>query len=377
MAVNRLRTRRVKPHLLRARTVQKSTHEVAVHWWRYRRHFLEAKLAQLEERQHTAASPAGPASTPRSAVLLHAVPADDRVVFEQHVERHVQAALAAADGQADPDIVEAAALHELIAEAEGRTPDRAGWGLVPEAGGLHYDVQPLPTADPRTIAQPTARRLSRRQWVLIAIVLVAGGLNTVVWARQLLAAPPATRPPPAATAAHAGATSAAATPTPLGAILDGPLDALRPTSLELRRDEAFVLPIDAVPGTLGGAWTPPLEPGRAAWLEGSIVNLVLCLAPADAALVTEARANDGITLRIANGETRQYVAAAPKVVGRHQREVLDQRQTGLTLIACGASGNDRAILTARLRPPSGVGVATATEDGPSRPATDEALPAQP
>ncbi len=78
---------------------------------------------------------------------------------------------------------------------------------------------------------------------------------------------------------------------------------------------------------------------------------MLCLSPADHALITAATAGDTLTLRIANGETRQYVAQAPRVVGRQQREVLDQRRTALTLIACGADGNDRHVLDATLADP--------------------------
>ena len=130
---------------------------------------------------------------------------------------------------------------------------------------------------------------------------------------------------------------------------DDPEAALRPTSLELVRGRRYVLPIDPSPGVLGAAWVPDLEPGRAAWLEGTTVNLVLCLAPADAALVVRAEADEIWTLRIASGETRRYRAQAPRTVGRQEREVMDQRHAGLTLIACGVSGNDRTIVEAALQ----------------------------
>ncbi len=159
-----------------------------------------------------------------------------------------------------------------------------------------------------------------------------------------------------------GATRAAPPPTPLGDIWEAPEDALRPTSLEVVRDTTFVLPVDAVLGTLGADWAPPLTPGRTAWLDGSLVNLVLCLAPADHSLITAAQAGDSLTLRIANGETRTYVANSLRVVGRQQREVLDQRHTGLTLVACGADGNDRHVLVATLAVPP-----EAAERSPSTP----------
>ena len=38
--MTRFRSRRPPPQLVRASTIQKSSHEVAVHWWRYRHHFL-------------------------------------------------------------------------------------------------------------------------------------------------------------------------------------------------------------------------------------------------------------------------------------------------------------------------------------------------
>ncbi len=74
------------------------------------------------------------------------------------------------------------------------------------------------------------------------------------------------------------------------------------------------------------------------------------VSPADAALVEGAEADELWTLRIASGDTRRYRAQAPRTVGRQEREVMDQRHAGLTLIACGASGNDRTIVEAALQP---------------------------
>ncbi len=370
----RFRRTRPAPQQVRVSTVQKSTQAITVHWWRYRHHFLEAKLAQLQERQQSSTPSDAATEPPRSVVLLHAVPVEDQAVFEEHVARTLAAALASAGTEADPDRVEADTLAELMAEAEGRSGARGGWGWVPDAGGQRYDVWPIPTTDPALSTVPSTRRPTTRTLVLASVVL-AGGLG---YSALLLhggsggAATAASAPVHAAVttgraanespaADPAGATSPS-TPTPLGDIWEAPEDGVRPTSLEMVRDTTFVLPIDAVPGTLGAAWTPELTAGRAAWLDGARVNLVLCLAPADHALITAANGGDRLTLRIANGETRAYIAAAPRVVGRQQREVLDQRHTGLTLIACGADGNDRHVLVATLADPPAV-----AERSPSTP----------
>ncbi|MDP9434478.1 MAG: hypothetical protein M3P93_04490, partial [Actinomycetota bacterium] len=281
-----------------------------------------------------------------------------------YVASKLAEARTSAGTEADPDGVEADTLTELIAEAEGRSGARGGWGCVPDAGGQRYDVCPIPMSDPAMVPAPAARRRPSWRVLVLAAVVLAGGLG---YSMLLLQGQPAGVA--VATGAAAGAVQSVAvrgraasespangttapngapTPTPLGDIWEAPEDGGRPTSLELVRDTTFVLPIDAVPGTLGAAWVPPLTPGRAAWLDGSRVNLVLCLAPADHGLITAATAGDHLTLRVANGETRVYVAAAPRVVGRQQREVLDQRHTGLTLVACGADGNDRQVLVAAL-----------------------------
>ncbi len=123
----RLSRTRPAPQQVRVTTVQKSTHAIAIHWWRYRHHFLEAKLAQLQERQQVDTLPPDAAmEPPRSVVLLHAVPLEDRAVFEQYVTGRLAEALASAGTEADPDTVEADTLTRLIAEAEGRMGERGG-----------------------------------------------------------------------------------------------------------------------------------------------------------------------------------------------------------------------------------------------------------
>jgi hypothetical protein len=39
-----------------------------------------------------------------------------------------------------------------------------------------------------------------------------------------------------------------------------------------------------------------------------------------------------------------------RTVGRSEREVMDQRRAGLTLIVCGVAGNERTILEAAVQP---------------------------
>ncbi len=364
----RLSRTRPAPQQVRVSTVKKSTHAIAVHWWRYRHHFLEAKLAQLQERQQSSTPPPDAAvGPPRSVVLLHAVPLEDQAVFEAYVASKLAEALASAGTEADPDHVEADTLANLIAEAEGCSGARGGWGWVPDAGGQRYDVSPIPTSDPAIVTAPSARRRPSWRTLLLAAVVLVGGLgySTLLLQGQQGGAAVATgaaagafhtavlrgRTASGDPGADPAVTTSPPTPTPLGDIWEAPEDGVRPTSIEVVRDTTFVLPIDAVPGTLGAAWTPELTAGRAAWLEGSRVNLVLCLAPADHALITAANTGDRLTVRIANGETRAYLAAAPRVVGRQQREVLDQRHTGLTLVTCGADGNDRHVLVATLADP--------------------------
>jgi hypothetical protein len=260
---------------------------------------------------------------------------------------------ASADAQADDDTIEQATITALIAEAEG-TNNPHGEGYVPEADHPGYDVSPLPPSDPRLIELQPGRRGDRRRWAMAALVLLVGfGYLGTLWrsrqpARPAQAAPLATTAPP---------SGQAATPTPLGDLADDPAEVLRPTSLEIVRrvpghpqgGRRYVLPVDPSEGALGAAWIPDLQPGRAAWLAGTTINAVLCLAPADAALVTEATARETLTLRIASGETRRYQAAAPRTVGRSEREVMDQRRAGLTLIVCGVAGNERTILEAALQ----------------------------
>ncbi len=344
-----------RPEVVRATTVRQTTHEIAVYWWLYRHCFLQAKEAALRERLHVEPSSAGAMQQRESETLLHQIAPADRVTFEARYEQALRAAAASAGPAADPDTVEQAAITALIDEAEGRASPE-GWGRVPEVGDTWYDVQPIPTRDPRVAATSTVRAWPAPRRVLLGGLIVVGGLAVAWWSLPTRSVARAGEEPAETTTALAASmvTTGQATPTPLGDAGgdagDDPEAALRPTSLELVRGRRYVLPVDPSPGVLGAAWTPDLQPGRAAWLEGTTVNLVLCLAPADAALVERAEADELWTLRIASGDTRRYRAQEPRTVGRQEREVMDQRHAGLTLIACGASGNDRTIVEAALQP---------------------------
>ena len=341
-----------RPEVVRATTVRQTNHEIAVYWWIYRHAFLEAKQAALRERIHVDPADTAAMQQRLSETLLHQIAPADRVTFEAHFEQALRTAAASAGPTADPDMVEGAAIGALIDEAEGRASPE-GWGRVPEVGDTWYDVQPIPTRDPRVVVVRTARRWPAPRRVVLGGLIVAGGLALSWWslpARSVAGVNGQQGVVTTALAASAVATGQA-TPTPLGDVAGAGDDeeaALRPTSLELVRGRRYVLPVDPSPGTLGAAWTPQLEPGRAAWLEGTTVNLVLCLAPADAALVEQAEADETWTLRIASGDTRHYRARGPRTVGRQEREVMDQRHAGLTLIACGVSGNDRTVVEAAL-----------------------------
>jgi hypothetical protein len=340
----------------RASVTRASEYEIAVHWWIYRWCYLEGRRLDLEER-----TSATPGSARRSQALSKEVPPDDRPTFDQHVEgilKRITHRELEHNLTADPDDIERRAIAQAIAQAEDNGD---GWGFAPEAGGKVYDVKPIPTEDPRHQQPPKERTLPRAR-------ILAAGVLVCVAALVMFYTYHSRNRTPVATAAPAAPPQPGATPTPLAAQEDDETSALRPTTLEiLRGNTRSTLVVARSESTIGGVWEPDLIPGQAAHLDGTVVNIALCLAPQDQALVTSATQGETITLRVANGELRRYTAAAPRRVPRSEREVLDQRRIGLTLVVCGTAGNDRDILEAtpqQLAPQAhttAAAVATATQ----------------
>jgi transcription elongation GreA/GreB family factor len=104
-------------------------------------------------------------------------------------------------------------------------------------------------------------------------------------------------------------------------------------------------------GTLGGSWTPELEAGTAAWLNGSYVNSVFCLPPDTEATLAELPEGTTVLMRPATGDVREYRIVRVREVGRQQTEVLSQRKAGMTLLACGVLGDRRVVAEAVYLPP--------------------------
>jgi hypothetical protein len=127
-----------------------------------------------------------------------------------------------------------------------------------------------------------------------------------------------------------------------------------PVSLEIARADGRgpdVYRVLASAATLGGTWKPTLQPGVAAWLNGSYINHVLCLGPDAAPLLTTLPRGATITMRPASGAVRRYTVIRTRQVGRQEVDVLDQRRAGLTLILCGQGDNTRTIVEAAYQPP--------------------------
>lgn len=308
----------------------------------------------------------------RSEMLLHQIPPGDRQSFEAYYQERLHAMLAAAEavagasaeGGADHDAVEAEVLTALIREAEGvDEPDGLGFVPHPDPAVRGYELQP-PVTDPR------GRRPHRRTGSLLALgrnrlglaagvlVLAATGLGWTVTrtsAGQTDQASTATSPmriaPSPAPPIEPLAAALMPTTTPLLGGNQGAGDAgvrvevVDPASLDLQQPDGAhaVFRVVAMPGRLGSLWQPAPAPGTAAWLQGSYVNVVLCLGPDAGAALRDTARGRPIVIRTNSGTTRHYEVLRVRAVERQQTEVLDQRRAGLTLLLCATpdDGPDR------------------------------------
>jgi hypothetical protein len=295
--------------------------------------------------------------------LLAEIPEEVVRIFTGYYQRRLARAQASAPidpllGATDPYACEADLIAQLTREADGRESP-AGLGDVPVAGQL-LSI-PIPQSDPRKQAvprgggagsTPTSQATQRQRLIQIVLVLAMlyplGLLGKALfgWGGGNTTASSTTPTPAVVTPAL---TSAAPTPAPVRADVPSASDTAYwyPTSLELPFDPPAVLRVVAAPGTLGGNWQPQLTEDIAAWLEGTFVNTVLCLAPAHQPHLARLSAGQLITLRTANGGVRRYQLDTIRTVQRQQTEILTQRQARLTVLACATDGADRTVAQAR------------------------------
>lgn len=302
----------------------------------------------------TDTSDRSPPST-TAAGLLAPIPPDLRQTFDRAYQRRLTAALAEAAAtdavlDPDPDQIELALLARLIREADG-AEDIDQYGLAPSPADADAPFQrvPLPDGDPR--ATTTADRgaggvtaMTPARWAMIAAVLVLP-LLWLLWP----AGDPAPSDDVAAGTPSVTVLAAAATPTPLLDAGGGDITVSSPASLDLHPPDApiEVLRVRASASDLGGTWSPAIEPGVAAWLNGTQVNQVFCLDPVSAGDVVQLMTRGAtIIVRPASGAVRTFTVVRQREVGRQEVEVLDQRRAGLTLVLCGTAGNTRLVVEA-------------------------------
>jgi hypothetical protein len=310
----------------------------------------------------------------RIAALFAEIPDEERAVFDQYYrqqfDRAIQQAGAFSGGlDPDPDQVEEELIEDLVRQADGRDDQgqELGLGAVPTNNGLNQLVPP--ERDPRTL--PPATRAGKRRaagkggtgkggmapaqlaaWagiglaILIFCIYIFGGSSdapTIAEGETTTTTPTLSGP---------------ATPTPLMESSGGDdVTVAYPSSLEIARDDdgdpqgaTEVYRVLASASELGGTWEPDLEPGTAAWLNGTYINHSFCLPQEASPTVAALSRGDVITMRPASGAVRRYEVSRVRRVGRQQVEVLDQRRAGLTLILCGEAGNERTVVEAIYHP---------------------------
>jgi hypothetical protein len=304
----------------------------------------------------------------RIAALFAEIPDEERAVFDlyyrQQFDRAIQQAGAFSGGlDPDPDQVEEELIADLVRQAEGRDDQgfSMGLGAVPTAKGLNQLVPP--ERDPRTL--PPATRAGKRRaagkggtgkggMAPAQLAAWAGiGLAILIFCIYLFGG---SRDAPTTAEAETTTTtptmSGPATPTPLMERSGGDdVTVAYPSSLEIARVDApgtEVYRVLASASELGGTWEPDLEPGTAAWLNGTYINHSFCLPQEASPTVAALSRGDVITMRPASGAVRRYEVSRVRRVGRQQVEVLDQRRAGLTLILCGEAGNERTVVRPRI-----------------------------
>lgn len=321
----------------------------------------------------------------QAAALRAACTDEERATFRAVIEHEValdmvRARAHAPDGALDHDVVRQTALTRLRQCAHGLVVDDA-------TGETTYDLHQVPTTPPTRTQPPgwyrftpaAAHRTARTSttdavpdaargddvvapagptlmgtriaWALIvgcvcllAYVLWPRGAEVPVQAAAADAPVPAT-----ATTAIMTATVSLREERARNA---KPTD---PTTLEIGGGDggtaaATVWRIRASAGELGGVWRPDVATGQAAWLADSVVNPIICVPAADAALLRHLKRGAPITLRLASATERAYTVLRVDEVPRQQTEVMTQRALRLTVIACGAPSDRRVVVTALLKP---------------------------
>lgn len=276
--------------------------EHAIAQWRDWRRFLTLNLQLIDLRAAPAGEIAfelGDSSAEREHAIkaqLAAIPADVRALFGRMLEdrrSQVQATLAAERRAAgdprgqplDADEVERTALAALLDEAQGLATQ--GIGQVPMADGW-YDVDAAQLGDVPDESRyqlAGARRLPLQRVVMIAVVLLAGGL--AIWLTRPVRALPA------------GAAAAEVL------VNDQPITPWQPYTLDLIGAHHVTLPVLAAEAAAAGE--------RAGWQPGAW-PLTLCAPPEALAGATSARVGGSGDMPVRSYTITDSVLAAADLI---------------------------------------------------------------
>lgn len=328
--------------------------------------------------------------------LYSQLPDDVLAVFEDYYEAQLEEALevaneqaqASALGAADPTVVEADLVEELIFRTDGRD-NAQGVSFVPSPGGEYQLIPPkhnpfeAAPAD-EDMAQPRQGLTRRRRlFIMLGILAVAvpmmcllfasatRGINQVRGGPSQAAASPSASPEPGdpnVASQHIYGVEPGASAAPLTDATARRAQATYPSGLEivLATDSLTIsdaatptdtarssLVYDVVPvgGQPGQSWTPTVQAGTAAWRTDSYINAVFCL-PADAdSTLRQVPEGTTVLMRRVTSDVREYQIVRVREVGRQQTEVSSQARGGMTLMACGTGGATRIIAEAVYVPP--------------------------
>jgi hypothetical protein len=287
---------------------------------------------------------APPSKQQQRDALLNQLPPAMRQVFWGYYQARLAEAVAQAEAQAsntglggaDPYQVEHLVQETLIREAEGRD-DPDGLGDVPETAHKVVGII-IPVNDPRSRQQRSASaasgaaagELSRGRKLGVLALLGALLLMGVWWVWPSAStetgiqaqASPSPRGSASATPSSAAQRTSA---TPITEVSGGAVQVSDPTSLEFpqERAESTIFTVVASTGERGGPWQPVVDPGTAAWLQGTYINSVFCLPPDAEELLAAAERGQRILLRLANTAVRKYEVVRVRNVGRQQTEVIE------------------------------------------------------
>jgi hypothetical protein len=83
-----------------------------------------------------------------------------------------------------------------------------------------------------------------------------------------------------------------------------------------------------------GTWRPQLQPGEAAWLEGTVINRVFCVPAKD---LPKAAPGDALTIRPKSAVPLRYtITTVDTTVEWQQTDWVNQLKNGVTVIGCGS-----------------------------------------